>query len=345
MSQARTSDQTQRIPVSIITGFLGSGKTTLLRDLISQPGMESIALIINEFGEVGLDNLLVETAIENTLLLENGCICCSVRGDLIDTINDLFAKVRTNIIPNFSRIVIETTGLAEPGPIVNTISTERVLVSRCRLDNVVTLIDGVQGKMQALTYPEAIKQIAQADIGLITKRDLISVADASGLAAFAAEVNPAIRLEEVEHGHVSPDMIFGQFDNHGDMSFAPVSEEGPAHRHNDHSHEFSNEHQHGDVVTWSFVGRASLNRDRLFAWLQMLYSLRASHMLRLKGLVRLEGYTDPILLQMVGPVLGNPQLLTEWPGGEEKTRLVLIAKGLSMSDLRDSFERHVLAPA
>ena len=108
--------------------------------------MESIALIINEFGEIGIDNLLVETAIENTLLLENGCICCSVRGDLVDTINDLFAKVRTGVMPAFSRIVIETTGLAEPGPIVNTLVNERVLASRCSFDQVITLIDGVQGE-------------------------------------------------------------------------------------------------------------------------------------------------------------------------------------------------------
>ena len=349
MSRAHTSDQANRIPVSIITGFLGSGKTTVLNHLTRQPGMDSIALIINEFGEVGLDNLLVETAIENTLLLENGCICCSVRGDLIDTINDLFAKVRTNVIPNFSRIVIETTGLAEPGPIVNTLSNEPVVATRCRLDNVVTLIDGVQGRMQAHKYPEAMKQIAQADIGLVTKRDLICAEDASELAAFVSEINPAIRINEIEHGRVSTDMLFGQRSYHGDLTFAAISEAGEGRGRDDlshdHSHHFAVENRHGDVLTWSFVGRAPLDPNRLFKWLQMLYSLRASHMLRLKGLVRLEGYTVPILLQAVGPILGKAQTLLSWPGGEEKTRLVLITQGIPVTDLRDSFDRYVIASA
>ncbi|MDG2033583.1 MAG: GTP-binding protein, partial [Rhodospirillales bacterium] len=310
-----------------------------LNHLTRQPGMESIALIINEFGEIGLDNLLVETAIENTLLLENGCICCSVRGDLIDTVNDLFAKVRNDVIPDFSRIVIETTGLAEPGPIVNTLLNERVVASRCRLDNVVSLIDGVQGKMQAQKFTEAMKQITQADIGLISKRDLISEADAAALESFVTEINPALRMAEIEHGQVSLDMLFGHSNKYGGLSLSPLPETVSAH---DHSHDHSSEHRHGDVSTWSFVGSTPLDRGRLFVWLQMLYSLRASHMLRLKGLVRLDGYSDPILLQAVGPVLGDPLSLTEWPGDEEKTRLVLITQGLTESSLSLSFERYVL---
>ena len=222
MNFLNSTDHANRIPISIITGFLGSGKTTLLNQLTRQLGMNSIALIINEFGEIGIDNLLVETAIENTLLLENGCICCSVRGDLIDTVNDLFAKVRNGVIPGFSRIVIETTGLAEPGSIVNTLTNERVMASRCRLDNVVSLIDGVQGKIQAQRYPEAMKQIAQADIGLITKRDLISAADVADLETFVTEINPALRLLEIERGQVSPDMLFDHSNKYSGISPSPL---------------------------------------------------------------------------------------------------------------------------
>ena len=133
LSERKHGSHLNRIPISIVTGFLGSGKTTLINRLVKQVGMDSTALIINEFGEIGLDNLLIESAIENTLLLENGCICCSLRGDLIDTISDLFAKVRNGNIPAFSRIVIETTGLADPSPIVNSLLSETSVTSRCNI--------------------------------------------------------------------------------------------------------------------------------------------------------------------------------------------------------------------
>ena len=148
MSERMNALLPNRLPGSVVTGFLGSGKTTLINYLVRQEGLGSTALIINEFGEIGIDNLLVETAIENTLLLENGCICCSLRGDLIDTISDLFAKVRNEQIPQFSRVLIETTGLADPGPIINSIQRDKAVIDRCFVDRVITVVDGVQGKAQ-----------------------------------------------------------------------------------------------------------------------------------------------------------------------------------------------------
>ena len=174
MSERMKASLPNRLPVSVVTGFLGSGKTTLINYLVRQEGLGSTALIINEFGEIGIDNLLVETAIENTLLLENGCICCSLRGDLIDTICALFAKVRNEQIPLFSRILIETTGLANPGPIINSIQSDKAVIDRCLVDRVITVVDGVQGKAQTSKFEEAMFQIVQADISLISKSDLIS---------------------------------------------------------------------------------------------------------------------------------------------------------------------------
>ena len=336
MTAAQNIEFSNRIPVSIITGFLGSGKTTLLNHLVSQPGMESAALIINEFGEIGLDNLLVESAIENTLLLENGCICCSVRGDLIDTVGDLFAKARNGSIPDFSRILIETTGLAEPSPIINTIQNERVMADRCRLDSVVTLIDGVQGISQAKSHSEARAQIAQADLGLITKRDLIDDRQEANLRAYAEDINPTLTVTSVQNGEVAPGMLFGR-DDAGAIAGIPE------HHHEHHYDPDESGSRHGGISTWSYVHKAPLDRDRLNSWLKMIYSLRAAQLLRFKGLLRIEGHDTPLLIQAVGPVLGAPRFLPEWPSDETMNRLVFIAKGLPAETLEASFKRHVLA--
>ena len=340
MNATQNRNLFNRISVSIITGFLGCGKTTLLNHLVRHPGMDSVALIINEFGEIGLDNLLVETSIENTLLLENGCICCSVRGDLIDTVVDLLAKARNGTISKFSRILIETTGLADPGPIINTLQNQRVMAENCRLDSVVTLIDGVQGKSQAFAYPEAMKQIAQADVGLITKRDLIGDEKAAGLKAFAERINPALEVAAIENGYVAPGFLFGRDDTRS-IAELSIGTADSLHRGHQHGHDTAVEHRHGNISTWSFVDEAPLDRDRLYAWLRMVYSLRASYMLRLKGLIRLDGYDCPLLLQGVGPVLSRPQFMPEWPKGKEVTRLVFIVKGLPKDKLSASFLRHV----
>ena len=340
MAQRMQPPLPNRVPASIITGFLGSGKTTLLNNLVRQPGMGSVALIINEFGEIGLDNLLVETSIENTLLLENGCICCSVRGDLIDTIGDLFAKARNGSIPDFSRILIETTGLADPAPIINTLRRERGVADRCRMDSVVTLIDGILGKTQAENYPEAKKQIALADVGLITKADLVGEPEIAGLNAFVHGINPALETIPVANGEIPADELFEPDEVRFLAGSTDHMPEAHAHSHS-HEHDHTHNLHHDGVATWSYSGAAPVNRERLFGWLRMLYSLRAANMLRLKGILRIEGESNPWLLQGVGPILDQPVRLPEWPGGEEINRLVFIMKGLAAESLQNSFQRHV----
>jgi len=339
MTLTQTAPVSNRVPVSIITGYLGSGKTTLLNNLVRQPDMDSVALIINEFGEIGLDNLLVETSIENTLLLENGCICCSVRGDLIDTIGDLFAKARNGTIPDFSRILIETTGLADPAPIVNTLRNERGVADRCRMDSVVTLIDGVQGKVQAESYPEAKKQIALADVGLITKSDLLEGSEVSALKRFIQGINPTLDTMPIEKGEVPSSKLFEQ---DAAKILASANDHQVEDHHHSHDHDHPHELQHESVSSWSYTDSTPIDRDRLFGWLRMLYSLRASNMLRLKGILRLAGEQKPWLLQGVGPVLDQPVQMTAWPNDEETTRLVFIVNGLLVENLKASFQRHVL---
>ena len=339
-SQVRSN----RIPASIITGFLGSGKTTLLNHLVKQPGMESVALIINEFGEVGLDSLLVESSIENTLLLENGCICCSIRGDLIDTISDLFTKAGNGQIPEFSRILIETTGLANPVPIINTVRKDRGIADRCRLDGVITVVDGLQGESQARSNPEAMIQIAQADVALISKTDLIDEQQAIKSRRFVLDINPGLEIQMIANGRIAPEALFGR---RGATSAQHLAD-GSAAKHTEHSHtdndheEHPHESVHGEIATWSFVQEEPVDQDRLFGWLKMVYSLRATSMLRMKGLVRVTGEDQPLLVQAVGPIIDPVQKMSAWPDDNRTTRLVFIVRKLPINALRESFQRHVL---
>jgi G3E family GTPase len=331
------SPQPNRIPISVVTGYLGSGKTTLINHLVRQPGMQATALIINEFGEIGLDHVLVESSFENTLLLENGCICCSIRGDLIDTISDLFAKVGNGQLPPFTRIVIETTGLANPAPIVHAILTNDAVINRCALETVVTLVDGVQGRVHIERHEEAVTQISQADLALVSKVDLCSEDDIAGITNAVLNINPSLDIAAIEHGQIDPDALFLKSGRHGRDHTHHV------HHDEDHDgHDHFQDHRHGDISTWSLVHGAPLDEARLRAWLSMIYSLRPYAMLRLKGYLRLAGYERPLLVQAVGSIISSPEWLDAWPEGKEETRLVLIFKGMTAAAVQTSFRAHVL---
>jgi G3E family GTPase len=316
-----------QVPVTIITGFLGAGKTTVINHLVNQPGMKDTALIINEFGEIGLDNLLIESAIENTLVLENGCICCSIRGDLVDTINDLFIKQENDLIPKFSRILIETTGLALPGPIAETLSAEKLLADRCALKNVVAIVDGQQGLSQIESHHEVATQLAQAELALISKSDLSDETALEALAKRVTAINPALTVQMIKNGEVDPDDLF-----HSELG---VFRNKPAHHHHE-------EHDLTTVETWSYNSNEPLNAERLQDWLAMLFSLRPFAMLRLKGILQLMDQEQPVLLQAVGSSFSPSERLEAWPGGLKETNLVLIFRDISSKDIETSFKQHVL---
>ena len=208
MSKYEAPDPEDRPQVSLLTGFLGSGKTTLLNNLVKHPDMGQTAVLINEFGDIGIDHQLVEQVDENMVLLNSGCLCCTVQGDLERALTELFLKRAQGEIPPFKRALIETTGLADPAPIIHALMQDRLISSRYELDAVVTTVDAVNGDMQLDRYKESVKQAAVADRILLTKSDLATKEDIAKLEAELRELNPAAPIIHVAHGKIDPGKLF-----------------------------------------------------------------------------------------------------------------------------------------
>lgn len=336
------------MPVTVITGFLGSGKTTVLNHLLRDPGMADTAVVINEFGEVAIDHLLVETAIENTLVLQSGCICCTVRGDLVDTLSDLMGKRERGQIPDFSRVLIETTGLADPAPILHTLATEPLLAERFALRTVATTVDAVNGLGQLDGFPEPVKQAALADVILITKTDLTERTGVEALTGRLRQLNPSADVVEVTHGKIAPDRLFARSAdpraNPEELRRwldAEAYEDG--HGQEDHGHDHRHAHndpnRHGDDIRAFCV---TLDRpiawDALRAWLQSITSLRGRDLLRMKGVVNVAGLPGPVVVHGVQHVIHPPVRLASWPDEDRRTRIVFITQNIAQAGLQNSLE-------
>jgi G3E family GTPase len=327
-----------RTPVSIITGFLGSGKTTLLNHLLQHPGMAGAAVIINEFGDIGLDHLLVATPNENTVLLSSGCICCTVRGDLVDTLRNLFFQRRDGGIPVFDRVVIETTGLADPVPIIQTVITDDELAHCFCLDSVVTLVDGVNGALQLDQQAESVKQTAVADRLVITKCDLASPAAIEALQVRLARINPAAQQFVVAHGEIAPDSLFGASLDRAEadggavvrwLGEAAVAKSAlgrrlPRARHSDFRHD-------DHIRAFSIHFDAPVSSAGLTAWLIALASLRGANLLRVKGLLNVDG--NPVVVHAVQTLIHEPLALAHWPDADRRSRLVFITRDMLREDI------------
>jgi G3E family GTPase len=327
------SDRLNSVPVTVITGFLGSGKTTVLNRLLRAPGLADTAVIINEFGEVSLDHLLIEQAIENAVLLKNGCICCTVRGDILDTIEELFRKRQIGELPWFRRIAIETTGLADPAPVVLTLSDT---TQPCHLDGIVVTVDAMHGPAQFRQRQEARNQIAFADRILLTKTDLVTLAEAEAAEAAIRVFNAQAAIRRVVDGDVTPEDVFG---------LGPEKRPAAWLRPVEHDHEHDHAHYHHDdhdgIASIVLRTEAPIPGPALALWLDSLLSLHGADVLRLKGIVRVEGNEKPVVLQAVHHVLHglatlSPQAQAAWggTGGE----IVVIQHGLPEAGLRASFE-------
>src|SRR5690348_3149838 len=325
-------------PVTLVRGFLGSGKTTLLNALLRQPALRNTAVIVNEFGEIGLDHLLIETAFEDAVLLKSGCVCCTVRGDLADTIVTLDARVRRGEIPRFERIAIETTGLADPAPIVGTLLDDAWLAPLVRLDRVVVTVDAVNAAAQLDANYETAKQAALADVLVLTKTDLVAPSARAVLEARLRALNPSAAIVAAVNGAIAAETLFAAKPS----TLRDAARDVDSHDH-DHDHDPDHLLRHHGVATFTLTHDVPIAWPALAAWLEAVAAFKGPALLRLKGLANVAGRGGPVALDAVQHLVHAPRELLRWPDAGRRTRLVFIARGLDRNAVACSFAATVAA--
>jgi G3E family GTPase len=307
-----------RLPVVAVTGFLGSGKTTLIRALLARPEGANTAIIVNEYGEIGIDDALLRSSSDTTVLLGNGCLCCNVRTDLQETLRTLFADRVRGAVPSFARVVIETSGLADPGPILQTFATDLALGREFHMQALVAVVDAPNGIGNLETMPEARKQVALADRIILSKTDLVGADSTSRLCARLAASTLA-PVEFATHGVVDPGFLLDE---------APVTTRrfdlGEA------------EHTHG-LLGFSLIFEEPLSWPAFRQTMAALAELRGPDLLRVKGLVAIKGCAGPVVVHFVQHVAHPPVELEEWPDKDRRTRLVFVTRGLARTAVEQLF--------
>ena len=322
-------------PVTLLTGFLGAGKTTLLNRLLRQPELARSAVLVNEFGEIGLDHLLVEKLDDTTVLLNAGCLCCTVRGDLARVLREMLPRARRGEI---SRIVIETTGLADPVPILATLLSDPVAASAYRLDGIVTVVYAVNGESHLDVQEEAVRQVALADRIVVSKADLT---DPAGLRCRLRRLNPGAPVVESTHGVVDPAFVLnaGLFDPsvkspdvRGWLD-AAAFETAHAHHHHD-----PNRHD-ARIAAFCVSLDEPIDWPPLAMWLEMMVASKGEHLLRIKGIVNVKGEDRPVVIHAVQHLIHPAVKLRAWPAGDPRTsRLVFITRDLPRAVIEDGLK-------
>ena len=318
-----------RIPVTVLTGYLGSGKTTLLNRILTEPHGKKYAVIVNEFGEEGIDGDLIVGADEEIFEMNNGCICCTVRGDLIRIIGGLLKRGR-----GFDGIIVETTGLADPGPVAQTFFVDEDVKARTRLDGIVTVVDGKHLPQRLKDSPEAAEQIAFADVILLNKMDLISAGEATTLETMLRNINPSAKIIRSERSSapVNELLDIGAFDLNRILASEPDFLD---HGH-DHTHDTG-------ISSLSLTLEQPLDAEKYDAFMQNLLAEKGGDLLRYKGILALKGNPRKFAVQGVHMMMEGTNL-APWPDGEARqSRMVFIGRALDKKALRDGFAACVAA--
>jgi G3E family GTPase len=324
------------LPVTLLTGFLGSGKTTVLNHLLRQPGLSRTAVIVNELGEIGIDHDLVETAAEGLVLLKNGCVCCSVRSDLIDTLRSLFLRRVRGQVTEFDRVVIETTGLADPAPVLHTLTGDPLVTARYRLDRVIVTVDAVNGGDTLDRAFESVKQAAVADRILLTKTDLAETEAIGRLMDRLRALNPGAPIVPVVNGAIDPAGLF-------DVGlYNPVTKSLDVQRWLNAEAFESHQHHHGadlsrhddHINSFVFTLAHPISQTALTKWLGMLVAFQGPDLLRVKGIVNVADRAGPLVIQGVQHIFHAPVELDAWPSHDRRTRIVFITRGLDEAIMR-----------
>jgi G3E family GTPase len=336
------------IPFTILTGFLGAGKTTLLNRLVKDPALADTAIVVNEFGEIGLDHLLVEHVDDEMIVLASGCLCCTLRGDLVNALETLLRKL-DNGRAAFRRVIVETTGLADPAPILQTAMAHPYLVMRYRLDGVVTLIDAVNGHATLDQHAEAVKQAAVADRIVLSKTDMLStpeqVEQKQRLLARLRVLNPAAPILDAVAGEATPAHLLdcGLYDP--ERKSADVRrwlaeeayEAAAAHGHEHHHHDIN---RHDDRIrAFTLATEAAIPAAALDMFLELLRSVHGPNLLRFKGVVKVAETPDtPVVIHGVQHILHPMAQLERWPDNDRRSRLVFIVRDIDPGTIRELFD-------